>query len=301
MGNIVIDGEFKSLLPALDKETFGSLEANIIENGCRDAIVLWNGILVDGHNRHTICTKHGIPFNTVSKDFASREEALIWIVSNQVSRRNLTPMQLSHYRGVHYRADKKIVTNADGKNQYSEVEGQNDPQPKKRATAERLSEKYRVSSKTIKRDAKVAEAIDAIGTASPEAKRKILSGDAGISKKELEELSYRSKGELEAAAAKIADGSYSKKKPEAEANAATTATETKTTAEAEAQTQTPPEPEGAADNILSLMRSLDKAVANMSDGIDSELPKITKTVFRSELKASLKANIERLEKLYNKM
>ena len=35
------------------------------------------------------------------------EEALIWIISNQVSRRNLTPMQLGHLRGLHYNAEKK--------------------------------------------------------------------------------------------------------------------------------------------------------------------------------------------------
>jgi len=96
MQEIIIDAEFVGLLPALSKETYASLEENLLLNGCRDSLVLWNNTLIDGHNRYDICTKHDIPFTTISKDFSSREEVLIWIISNQVARRNLNPMQLSH-------------------------------------------------------------------------------------------------------------------------------------------------------------------------------------------------------------
>ena len=86
MQNVVIDDEFERLLPKLDEKTYTSLEANLLENGCRDSLVLWNGILIDGHNRYGICTKHNIPFNTVSKEFETREEVLIWIITTQVSQ-----------------------------------------------------------------------------------------------------------------------------------------------------------------------------------------------------------------------
>ena len=107
MSGIIIDEEFRCLLPALDEETYRLLEGSILEHGCRDPLVLWDGILIDGYNRYRICTEHDVPFGTVDKEFGSREEALIWIITNQVSRRNLTPMQLSHFRGLHYKADKK--------------------------------------------------------------------------------------------------------------------------------------------------------------------------------------------------
>ena len=116
MREIKIDEEFKTLLPALNAETYARLEENILEHGCRDAIVLWNDIIIDGHNRYAICTEHEIPYRTVDMEFGSREETLIWIITTQVSRRNLTPMQMSYYRGLHYRANKQIQ----GKNnQYS--------------------------------------------------------------------------------------------------------------------------------------------------------------------------------------
>ena len=126
MQKIIIDEEFKALLPALDKDTYALLEENLLQNGCRDSIVLWGNVLIDGHNRYEICNKHKITFNTINKDFESREEALIWIISTQVSRRNLSPIQLSHFRGLHYMADKTIQGTNNQFTQKSE-KGQNDP------------------------------------------------------------------------------------------------------------------------------------------------------------------------------
>jgi ParB family chromosome partitioning protein len=48
-----------------------------------------NEILIDGHNRHAICTKHDLPFETVEMEFDGRNEAEIWIIDNQTGRRNL--------------------------------------------------------------------------------------------------------------------------------------------------------------------------------------------------------------------
>jgi len=213
MENIIIDDEFRYLLPTLDDETYNLLEENLIQNGCRDSLVLWGNILIDGHNRYEICTKHDIPFSTVEKTFDSREEALIWIITTQVSRRNLNPKQLSYYRGSHYRAEKIIVRNVGGKNQYSEVMGQKVP---KAHTAERLAGQYKVSSKTINRDAKFATAVDLIGEVSPTAKRKILSDEVRTNRKKLSELIETPKEKVEEIASAIENGTYDEKKKAAE-------------------------------------------------------------------------------------
>lgn len=91
--SIIIDKEFKEIIPPLTAEEYAGLELNILEEGCRDAIVTWNGIIVDGHNRYDICTSHNIPFKTIEKDFESRNDAKIWIMRNQLARRNLTEGQ----------------------------------------------------------------------------------------------------------------------------------------------------------------------------------------------------------------
>lgn len=87
---IKINNELQELIPQLTPEEYHGLELNIINEGCRDALVLWNDILVDGHNRYEICTKHNIEFKTIQKEFKDIENVKLWIIDNQKSRRNLT-------------------------------------------------------------------------------------------------------------------------------------------------------------------------------------------------------------------
>lgn len=86
---IVVDSEFKSLIPPLTSDEYSGLEESILHEGCRDALVLWDDKLIDGHNRYEICSRHGIPFKTVQMEFANRDEVHDWIIDNQCSRRNL--------------------------------------------------------------------------------------------------------------------------------------------------------------------------------------------------------------------
>ena len=61
---LVIDSELSVLIPPLTPDEFTKLEDSILTEGCRDAIIVWGNVIVDGHNRYKICTKHGIPFGT---------------------------------------------------------------------------------------------------------------------------------------------------------------------------------------------------------------------------------------------
>ena len=88
---ITIDPEFKALIPPLAPDELAQLENNIIKDGCRDPLVVWNGILIDGHNRYEICTRNSIEFDTVEMQFESKAHARIWMRENQRGRRNLSP------------------------------------------------------------------------------------------------------------------------------------------------------------------------------------------------------------------
>lgn len=61
---MIINDEIKSLIPPLTETEYSLLEQSILEEGCRDALITWNGTLLDGHNRYAICTKHNLPFKT---------------------------------------------------------------------------------------------------------------------------------------------------------------------------------------------------------------------------------------------
>jgi len=84
-----INNDFKSLIPPLSKYEYELLEKSLLDEGCRDALVTWKGILVDGHNRYEICQKHNIKFRTVEKKFKDENAVKLWILDNQIGRRNL--------------------------------------------------------------------------------------------------------------------------------------------------------------------------------------------------------------------
>ena len=267
MREIIIDEEFKALLPSLDAETYARLEENILEHGCREAIVLWNDIIVDGHNRFAICTEHEIPYKTVDMEFGSREEAVIWIITTQVSRRNLTPMQMSYYRGLHYRANKQLKGRPKDENKMR----QNDAFIG--ATRNQLAEQYKVSPKTIERDAKFSESIDAISSVSPDARRQILSGGVVVSKTVLGSIPTMLAEEIEELAMSIEEGNYKKRSAPAEL-----------------------EP---YEIVAAMVRRLEKEFAKITEELFSELNENTEADDDTpELKTAIRSYIDMLEKLY---
>lgn len=90
-----IDREFQALIPPLTPDELDGLEASLIEDGCRDDLIVWKetGILLDGHNRREICLRLGIPWGIDEKSFPDRDHAKQWIMRHQLSRRNLSESQ----------------------------------------------------------------------------------------------------------------------------------------------------------------------------------------------------------------
>ena len=88
--SITVDKEFEALIPPLSPEEFQQLEENCLSEGIRDALITWNGILIDGHNRFRIAAKHGLKWTEKQMNFADREDAVRWIIRNQLGRRNLS-------------------------------------------------------------------------------------------------------------------------------------------------------------------------------------------------------------------
>jgi N6-adenosine-specific RNA methylase IME4 len=93
--NIKIKKEFKQLIPALTAEEYKQLEANCIEEGIREKILLWNEYIIDGHNRYEIAQNNNLEFQTESKSFNSEDEVKEWMILNQFGRRNLSNYQRS--------------------------------------------------------------------------------------------------------------------------------------------------------------------------------------------------------------
>ena len=104
--NITINEEVRSLIDPLADIEYAALERSLRLEGCRDALVLWNDILIDGHNRYAICRKLDIPFKTVQNtSFSSIEDVQLWVIENNLARRSVSDYQ----RGVLALRKKDIV------------------------------------------------------------------------------------------------------------------------------------------------------------------------------------------------
>jgi ParB-like chromosome segregation protein Spo0J len=87
-----INKEFYELIPALEKREADALITSLSSEGCRQPITIWKGknIIVDGHNRYAICTKLNIPFKVEELEFEDEDRVKIWMINNQLARRNLS-------------------------------------------------------------------------------------------------------------------------------------------------------------------------------------------------------------------
>ena len=104
--DIVVNEEIKAYIDPLTPDEYRALERSILAEGCRDALVLWGDMLVDGHNRYAICRRHGLPFRTVqSTRFQSIEDVHLWMIDQHLGRRSLSDFQ----RGVLALRKREIV------------------------------------------------------------------------------------------------------------------------------------------------------------------------------------------------
>ena len=104
--NIVVQEDLKNYIDPLTPDEHDSLERSLLAEGCRDALVLWGDILVDGHNRYGLCQKHGLPFNTVQNArFRTIADVHLWMIDQHLGRRSVSDYQ----RGVLALRKKEIV------------------------------------------------------------------------------------------------------------------------------------------------------------------------------------------------
>lgn len=91
----VVLPEMAELLPPLTGEQFGTLEADLLKNGCYSPIVVNEDmVIIDGHNRQRLCEKHGLPYQMAVFSFEDLLEAKQWALDTQKGRRNLDKWEL---------------------------------------------------------------------------------------------------------------------------------------------------------------------------------------------------------------
>ena len=184
--HLAIDPEFASKIPPLREEELKQLEENILADGVViNPLIIWDGVIVDGHNRYRILQKHPeIQFTTYEKAFSDRYEAIAWICKNQLGRRNLTPEQRKYLIGKQYEAEKQSNGGA-RKSSMKKSVGQNDQLIERKHTRRRIADENNVNESFVRRAESFANGVDAAEAVEPGIKQSILSGTLKVTNQDV--------------------------------------------------------------------------------------------------------------------
>jgi len=194
-----IDEEFKGLIPALTQEEFEQLEKNIIQDGIRDPLCVWDDTLIDGHNRLEIAEKLGIEYTTKELNFETRDDAKAWIIRNQFGRRNINNYQRSvlalKLEEVYRERAKANMARGGNSNNMGRQKSDNPIDTKKE-----LAKTAKVSHDTISKVKKIE------AEASPETKELLSKGEISINKAFSEVKKEERKAEIQRQKEEIRQG-----------------------------------------------------------------------------------------------
>lgn len=188
--NLRIDPEFESRIPPLTVDEFQQLEENILADGVIiNPIIVWDGVIIDGHNRFRIVEKHPhITFTTCEREFDDRHDALAWICKNQLGRRNLTFQQKKYLIGKQFEAEKhrqgtnsQYVQAKSEKCQLGTFQNSVD-------TAERIAKENGIGRRSVFRAEEFAKAVDIADEIEPGIRSEILAGKIKTTEKEVQAL-----------------------------------------------------------------------------------------------------------------
>lgn len=183
--NIRISEELKEFIAPLSEEEKQRLESNILEEGIRDPLILWRQqdyyVLIDGHNRYAISQKHNLKFPYKIMDFESKAEVEIWMVNNQLGRRNISSVQRRYLLGQKYETEKQTH----GTNRFTMLMGEENQEGK---TKEKIAQEENISESTVMRAAKLYRAINLLAGEDKAVRNKLLTYET--SSKNIEQLTH---------------------------------------------------------------------------------------------------------------
>ena len=203
-----IDPEFRDKIPPLTPDEFEQLRENILEvKEVFEPITVWNGVIVDGHNRWKIVQEHPeIKYRVREMDFPDKWAAFEWMYKNQLGRRNLTEAQRTLLIGKMYEARKNRAGGQTGNKNAEKPLSQNETvvsSDRKKRTDEIIGDEIGVNHSTVSRAYKFAKGVDALREVSPEAADKVLTGEAKVKKQEIMALAESEPDEVEFVAESI--------------------------------------------------------------------------------------------------
>ena len=167
-----IKEEFKKLIPPLTPDEYKQLETNCIQEGIRDAIITWNGYIIDGHNRYKIAQDWQLSFKSISKNFDSEFDVVEWMLVNQLGRRNITPEQKDYLIGKKYENEKQRQGRPENKLDKMST-----------LTSQKIANEVGISDRQVIRNEQFAKGVDKM---NDDLKNVVLQGKSSLNKQDIQ-------------------------------------------------------------------------------------------------------------------
>ena len=184
-----------SLIQPVSPEEYEQLELDLIEFGCKEPILTWNGYILDGHKRYDICMKYNIPFKIKKSHLVTLSEAVSYVCNTQLQRGDDLKYELYKYLvGKWFSAQRELA----------EREAEFSPKTPCPVTAAQaanrrcqlIAKALNISDGTVNKYRFFQEAADTISKSAPQLGRRIITGDMKISHENACDLARRSPEEL---------------------------------------------------------------------------------------------------------
>lgn len=214
MRELRVDPEFRDKIPPLTDAEFEQLRENILaDREVYEPIVVWNGTIIDGHNRWRIIQEHPeIPYKVKEMEFTDKWAAFEWMYRKQLGRRNISDEQKTYLLGKLYEA-RKQTRGGDRGNQYTKEANRQNGDLATGRTVMQIAKEQGVGQKTVERAEHFAKGVDAIAEVSKEAAHKILDGKSTATKSAVSELKDATKEEVKQFAESVLADKPIKAKP----------------------------------------------------------------------------------------
>ena len=216
---LTVDSEFKDLIRPLMKDAYKRLETDVRKNGCKKPLVIWNQIILDGHNRYQICMRWGLPFDVERLEVSTREEAIAWICSKQLKRKDLTEETRRYLIGKLFEAEI-VVIRKQNEDAWEEARSKKLPEdsayetfnasapPRRKPpvvipVSERIGSTYHIAPKTVEKYGTYSKAMDILAKRDQSIFNKLLSGRYKLSYGSIVALSKMNDAELRAFGRKL--------------------------------------------------------------------------------------------------
>ena len=178
--------KFENLTVPVSDDAENELAENLIREGCREPLTVWNGMIIDGHKRYRICTLEQIDFKVREIACKTEEEAAIWACRKRTAELPYNSMAYRYLMGKWYLCE--VAANRLVKKPRAPSGGSCDGQQGSR-TSVLMSREVGISHSTLEKYGSAAAALDVLCETEPGLIRAAMAGDIYLSQREILALS----------------------------------------------------------------------------------------------------------------